>query len=120
MAKPVLYNGDDTETPLPTKWHICPQCEGRGHSSGYLGAFTGEQMREDPEFAEDYMAGKYDRACDTCGGSGKVEVVDRKQLTKAQRRAWDAQEEADRQDRNTERMERLMEGGWREEGWYGE
>lgn len=33
-------------------------------------------MAEDPEFTEDYMAGRYDRTCDMCGGSGKVKTQD--------------------------------------------
>lgn len=72
---PVVYKDDD-EIPLPTRWRICSHCQGDGMSSAYLGAFTGDQMREDPDFAEEYMQGRYDRTCDECNGSGKVKVVD--------------------------------------------
>jgi RecJ-like exonuclease len=109
---------DGVEHELPTKWKICPQCEGHGKSSLYLGAFTGEQMREDPEFAEEYMAGRYDRTCETCKGSGKVEEVDRRRCNAKLLRAYDKQQDSITEMRAIERQERLFEGGWREEGWF--
>jgi excinuclease UvrABC ATPase subunit len=36
------------------------------------------------------MAGHYDRQCDDCDGTGKVQVVDEHQLTEEQLRAWKA------------------------------
>ena len=33
-------------------------------------------MHEDPDFAEDYMSGVYDRDCETCSGRGRVQVFD--------------------------------------------
>lgn len=56
------------------KWKICPRCEGEGKSSAYLGAYTAEEFQEafDAEEQEDYIAGRYDGACEQCGGSGKV------------------------------------------------
>jgi hypothetical protein len=70
-------DGTFTDHQLPAKWEICHSCQGNGTSSAYLGAFTREDMDEmGDEFMEDYMRGAYDRACDECGGSGKVRVVD--------------------------------------------
>lgn len=60
------------------KWRICPRCRGEGHTSAHLGAFTSEEFREafDPDEAEAYMRGEYDRPCDMCNGTGKVQAAD--------------------------------------------
>ena len=64
MKTPTLYCDDGSEIELPSKWTICRHCQGEGTSSAYLGAFTRDDMDEaGPEFLEDYMAGRYDRAC---------------------------------------------------------
>lgn len=67
---------DGEEIELPARWSICDECGGEGKSSAYLGAFTMEQLHEDPEFAEQYMEGGYDKPCERCKGSGKVLLVD--------------------------------------------
>lgn len=110
MAKtPTLYCDDGSGTELPFKWSICSGCDGHGKSSAYLGAYTRSEMDEaGPEFLEDYMAGRYDRACDRCEGSGKVRIVDWSKLTKTQRKAWNAQVRGEREDRAVERAERAM------------
>lgn len=55
------------------KFIVCPECEGTGSSSAYLGAFTSEEMWEQgDEFVEDYIAGRYDRNCDECKGQRVV------------------------------------------------
>jgi len=62
---------------LPTRWEICDYCEGEGTSCAYLGDWTGSEWAEEsPEFQEDYFAGRYDRACPDCKGSGKILIVD--------------------------------------------
>jgi hypothetical protein len=120
MGKPVLYDDDGGERELPVRYEICDQCQGSGTSSAYLGAFTRDELWDQgEEWVEDYVKGRFDRACETCGGRRVIEVVDRKKLSKADRKAWNEQCEEERSDRETSRMERLMEGGWREEGWYG-
>lgn len=68
--------GETQEVALPASWHICGTCDGDGTSSAYLGSFTREDFDEDPDFAEDYMRGGYDRPCPTCGGTGKVAEVE--------------------------------------------
>jgi hypothetical protein len=58
-----------------SKWQICPRCEGEGKSSAYLGAFSAEEFHDqfNDDEADDYIAGRYDRTCEMCGGSGKVQ-----------------------------------------------
>lgn len=56
------------------RWIICPQCQGHGTSSAYLGAITAEDWAHDwsPEEQEAYIRGDYDRQCDRCCGAGKI------------------------------------------------
>jgi hypothetical protein len=49
-----------------TEYVVCPQCRGTGYGDG-LGDVT-EMLHEDPDFAEDYRAGLYNRGCEECGG----------------------------------------------------
>lgn len=98
----------DEQEALPYKFAICTGCRGHGTSSAYLGAFTGEQMREDPDFAEDYRKGFYDRACDECGGTGKIAVADKSRMSAAQKKAWRAEQEHERQMRADEMSEYRM------------
>lgn len=72
----------------PTRWVICGCCEGEGRSSAHLGDFSSEQLAEDPDFAEAYFDGDYDRTCDECRGSGKVREVDIERLTPEQDAAF--------------------------------
>jgi hypothetical protein len=58
------------------EWAICPQCHGEGSSSLYLGAYTGSEWAEmDEDWRDDYMAGAFDRTCETCTGAGKVREI---------------------------------------------
>lgn len=61
---------------MALKWEICDSCEGDGKSSAYLGSFTRDEFDEhfDAEEADDYFAGRYDRRCEDCDGSGKVQT----------------------------------------------
>jgi hypothetical protein len=113
-----LFDEDGGERELPFKWVICGGCRGHGKSSAYLGAFTAEQIHEDPDFAEDYRSGFYDRACDECGGSGKTKTIDSARTPKKDLQAYRAQQSELAECDAIHRQERLMEGGWREEGWF--
>lgn len=95
-------DGNRTERTLPMVWAICGCCEGEGKSSLYLGAITQSDREpggswEDPDEFAEYMRGGYDRTCDECGGSGKVQVVDRKKLTDAEAEALHEEDEAERE-----------------------
>jgi DnaJ-class molecular chaperone len=114
---PGFYDDEGEFHPLPFKWAICPSCGGHGKSSAYLGAFTGEQMRDDPEFAEDYMAGHYDRTCEECGGSGKVKEINERRISAKDLARYDQQERDRQADEREAYNEWLFCGGWREMGW---
>lgn len=108
---PQIYNSATEQyEDLPFKWEICSACEGHGKSSAYLGAFSGEELRDDPDFAEDYFAGHYDRACECCNGAGKVQVPELKKMTRAQRNALRQQAEDDARYAAEVASERWMEG----------
>ena len=56
-------------------WFICEACEGEGRSSAHIGSFTMSEFEEtfdDPESRADYFAGRYDKVCKACNGSGKL------------------------------------------------
>lgn len=118
MGRNLGYTDEDGEFhAYPTKWEICPHCRGEGKSSAYLGAFTADQMRDDPDFMEDYFAGNYDRTCEDCKGSGKVQEVDMDRMSKEDLDRLHADDKADAEYEAERRAEYLFCGGWREEGW---
>lgn len=108
---------------LPAHWEICSRCAGDGTSSAYLGSFTREDFIEDPDFAEDYMSGVYDRPCEKCHGSGKVLEINRDACTtEDQKRALahlDDEAEYKRQSFAERKAESLMLGESRLEDWDG-
>jgi len=107
--KITIYTDDDLEVALPTKFEVCPQCEGKGMSCAYLGAFTAEDMIEEgPEFMEEYMAGHYDRTCDECGGKRVVPALDRARCTPEQIKAYDKQQDELAESYAIEAAERAM------------
>lgn len=79
------------EVQVPAKWNICGSCRGEGTRAHHGIAFTSEEWAEacdgDSDFADDYMAGRYDTTCEECDGAGKVLIVDEDRLTAAQRTA---------------------------------
>ncbi len=72
----IVYD-DEGEIQLQVKFEVCPNCEGKGKSSAYLGAFTQSDMDEQgQDFLEDYMSGNYDKTCNQCSGQRVIEVPD--------------------------------------------
>lgn len=103
----------DEEVALPCTWAICRHCRGNGTSSAYLGAITQCDREpggdwEDPDDVRDYFAGKYDRPCETCDGSGKVQVIDRAACEPDLLKAYDEQQRDEREMRAIEAAERRM------------
>lgn len=112
--KPVLFCDDGSERELPFVWEICSHCEGGGTDRGASvecdgGGITASEAAElGDDFMEDYRRGFYDKPCGECEGTGKVQVVDFKKLSKPDQQAWNQQVRDERDDRAVERMERMM------------
>jgi len=71
-------NGDEVELEVPSKWDVCPVCDGKGtHVNPGIdaGGLSAEDM-DDPDFMEDYMSGVYDQTCNHCQGRTTVAVPD--------------------------------------------
>lgn len=69
-------NDEEVTHTVASRKEVCGTCRGEGKSSAYLGAFSGEDMANDPDFFEDYMDGAYDRVCPECNGNRVVDVPD--------------------------------------------
>jgi len=80
------YPDDDGEmvtVKLPAKRVPCPRCP-----DGTVDIFEGgvtEDMREDPDFDEDYAAGRYSKPCPKCNGKKTVFEPDESAMTEQQR-----------------------------------
>lgn len=106
-----IYDDDgEREVEVPCKFVICMHCQGSGKSSAYLGAFTASDWRElDDEFKEDYMAGRYDRACEFCTDHPGREVVpDLDKLSEEDHDLWDQQCRDEAEYQSLRAMERRM------------
>ena len=103
---PVLYLEDGTEKPLPTRWVVCPVCDGKGsHVNPAIDGhgLTAEDFDQDPDFAEDYAAGVYDQVCNKCEGRTTVRAVDLDRLSPEDLAAYQRQQ---REEANLRAMER--------------
>lgn len=95
----------------PTTWAICDVCRGEGttvNSSIDAGGLSAEDFYDDPDFAEDYMSGTYDVSCGHCGGSGKVQVIDRSRMSAEQLEEHDEMLRDEAESRAIERAEMMM------------
>jgi RecJ-like exonuclease len=114
QQKPILYCDDGGELELPTKWEICSWCDGHGTDRGASvecdgGGFTASEWAEqDDDFREGYLRGDYDRACEGCGGSGKVMVADYSRMSPDEIKKYDAQLREDADYRSLCAAERRM------------
>lgn len=98
----------DSDLTLPTRKEVCHECNGEGQSSAYLGSFSREDLDNDPDFAESYFAGHYDRTCTVCNGLRVVDVVDEARLTPEELKAWQDHCTEVRETRQMYEMERRM------------
>jgi hypothetical protein len=62
-------------TEADLEWAVCGTCRGKRTSSLYLGSFSSEELWEDPDFAEEYLDGAYDRPCPECDGRTTVRQI---------------------------------------------
>lgn len=105
--KPKTITDDDgNEVELPTRYEVCPTCDGEGKSSAYLGVIERDDWS--PEELEDYLRGAYDRRCDECQGERVVAVVDEDRLTPVQLKLWREWQESEAQYRAMCEAERRM------------
>jgi hypothetical protein len=101
--------GDEEPTLMPVKYEVCPTCEGRGHHvspSIDEHGLSPQDFEEDPDFAEDYMSGRYDVTCYGCDGQRVVAEVDRERCDPEDLARYDAYMEEVRrseQERDAER-----------------
>jgi hypothetical protein len=86
---------DGADIVLPAKFEVCETCGGHGtHVNPSIDAhgISADEFAEDPDFAEDYFAGRYDVPCVECNGRNVALVVDRDAAEKtcpAHLEAWD-------------------------------
>lgn len=89
----IIEDDDGNEIELPSCWAICGTCRGNGTLALH---------------GETYMNGGYDTACDDCGGSGKLKVVDEDALSLELRAAWETWRRELAESRACEAAERRM------------
>ena len=108
-----LFNddGDEEQHRLPGKIIVCDTCHGKGsrvNPSVDGHGISPEEFDEDPDFREDYFAGRYDVTCSECEGHGRVVVPDEERCdAKVLERYWKQQHDLHECDRISE-MERRM------------
>jgi hypothetical protein len=116
ITMPHADEDSDEQVEFPAKYEVCGACRGTGTQlcEGLRGADVTEDLREDPDFAEDYRAGVYDVQCERCGGRTTELVVDVDRLTPEQKARWDSHLQylaICRADRDEDRHTRFMESG---------
>ncbi len=92
---------------LPTRWAVCPTCDGRGFQALH-GLDVTDCIQEDPDFAEDYLRGDYDTPCSQCQGRRLVAEVDRQIAHPEALKAYDEDVRALAELRAEEEAERRM------------
>jgi len=104
------YEEVDITIKLPSKWAVCPVCDGEGkHVNPAIdaGGITIYDDRGDyePDFAEQYWNGTYDQTCTRCNGKRVVPVVDLDVMPSWMQREY----ERDQREEAEYRAERLAE-----------
>jgi hypothetical protein len=72
-------DGDGELHTVNLRFDVCGTCEGRGaHVNPSIDShgLTAEDFADDPDFADDYRAGRYDVACHECAGARVTPVMD--------------------------------------------
>lgn len=82
-------DGEEYQIELPTRFEVCPRCEGHGkHLHPAIGehAYSVEEFNEafdddDERAAYFTRGGRYDVTCEQCHGDRVVEVIDAEHCT---------------------------------------
>lgn len=102
-------DGVEVEHTLPAVWTICRTCRGNGTHAHGIGAITGSEWAEwHEDEREDYLAGRYDRTCEACDGSGKVLTVDEERADAAVLALYEERQADAAAERAREQYERRM------------
>ena len=73
-----VENGEGETVEIPAVYEVCGTCDGKGsHINPSIDShgLSREDFDEDPDFAEDYFAGRYDVPCAECHGARVSPVV---------------------------------------------
>lgn len=101
---------------LPTKYEVCPSCEGHGKYVNPAidgNGITGDEWEEMGEESQEmYLSGGYDVTCEECGGNRVVEVLDESRATPEQTRAVTGWERDCAESRADEAAEARAFGYW--------
>jgi len=76
--------GDEVEVETRFEFQVCGCCEGKGshvNPSIDAGGLSAGDFHADPDFAEEYFAGRYDVACYECHGKRVVPVPTDQRVT---------------------------------------
>lgn len=88
----VLEDDDGLEITLPTKFEVCPACEGKGHHDhpAFANGISAEDWNNewDDEERESYLSGRYDVPCTECGGLRVVPVPDEERMDERMKKLW--------------------------------
>ena len=86
-----MKDQEDIDLTRHLTWGICPDCQGEGHTHLHSMVITADDFAEDPDFYDDYMAGRYKTPCPANCQDGKVKVLELHYVTEAiqeAHRAW--------------------------------
>lgn len=102
------------EVTLPSKFEVCPTCEGRGkHVNRNIdgNGLTREDFEEDPDFEEAYFRGDYDVSCEECDGQRVFPVVDEAQANAKLLKLYQDDQQAEAESRAEDRYWARLESG---------
>lgn len=92
MTFTVTYENEEGEEELieiPARWEVCGLCNGAGqHINPSIDAhgLSREDFDRDPDFAEDYMNGRFDVPCYRCSGRSTEPVPDMSSCSEVKRK----------------------------------
>lgn len=108
-----VWEDENTEVAetVPFTFEVCPTCDGKGthvNPSIDCDGLSREDFDADPDFAEEYMAGRYDQQCNGCGGRRVVPVMNEDRVKPELLKQIKAEQRADAEYRSICRAERAM------------
>ncbi len=116
VATVEIYGEDDEsewteEAEIPCVYVVCGTCDGKGtHVNPSIDAsgIGPEGFHEDPDFADDYLRGRFDVRCYGCGGDRVIPTPDQDRCDPAVLRAIEERERAMWEMHQEEMAERRM------------